>query len=64
MATGDVIVFLDYYVKPRAGWERAMLRAMAGNYRRVVVPVITALDYRDWVERGNLAARAYFRKSH
>jgi len=45
-AIGDVIVFFDCHVNPRAGWEEVFLQTMTrmGDHRTVVVPGITELN--------------------
>jgi glycosyltransferase involved in cell wall biosynthesis len=54
IATGDIVVFLDCHVKPAPGWEHPIVEKIRTNYRRVVVPSITALDPDTWEEiRGN-----------
>ena len=49
-ATGDIIVFFDCHVKPAIGYWEPFVREIAENYRRVVVPSITALDVDFWQE--------------
>lgn len=50
LATGDVIVFFDCHVAPQDDWYQQFLDAIAENYRRIVVPVITNLDIDTWKE--------------
>jgi polypeptide N-acetylgalactosaminyltransferase len=52
-ATGEVLVFFDCHVAPQPGWYKGILRRMAENYRRVVVPSITDLDIDTWTQRGS-----------
>lgn len=52
-ATGEVLVFFDCHVAPQRGWYKGILRRMAENYRRVVVPSITDLDIDTWTQRGS-----------
>ena len=49
-ASGDIITFLDCHVKPADNWYHGIINRMIGNYKRVVVPMITALDVRTWSE--------------
>eukprot|EP00448_Togula_jolla_P022717 CAMPEP_0170576806 /NCGR_PEP_ID=MMETSP0224-20130122/4587_1 /TAXON_ID=285029 /ORGANISM="Togula jolla, Strain CCCM 725" /LENGTH=609 /DNA_ID=CAMNT_0010899669 /DNA_START=1 /DNA_END=1831 /DNA_ORIENTATION=- len=49
-ATGDIVVFFDCHVAPQPGWYKEFLTLSAENYRRMVVPVITALDVDTWTQ--------------
>lgn len=58
VATGDVIVFFDCHVKPAQGWWEPMVREIADNPRRVVVPSITNLDVSKWTEWGRTEGKS------
>mmetsp|Transcript_44445 Transcript_44445/g.105308 ORF Transcript_44445/g.105308 Transcript_44445/m.105308 type:complete len:813 (-) Transcript_44445:138-2576(-) len=51
-AVSDVIVFLDCHVKPRPGWDEAIVKQMSrhGDHRTVVVPQIGMLNADTWEE--------------
>lgn len=51
-AKGDIVVFLDCHVKPALGWWEPIIREIAENPKRVVVPMITQLNVETWVESG------------
>lgn len=51
-ATGDLLVFFDCHVAPQIGWYRSFLAQVGENYRRMVVPSITALDVNTWTQQG------------
>jgi len=51
-ATGDILVFLDCHVAPQKDWHLDFLQLIAQNYRRMVVPQITALDIDTWTQIG------------
>ena len=50
VATGDIVVFLDCHVRPAPEWHVSIIEKIRSNYRRVVVPSITALDPDTWEE--------------
>mmetsp|Transcript_72514 Transcript_72514/g.172898 ORF Transcript_72514/g.172898 Transcript_72514/m.172898 type:complete len:761 (+) Transcript_72514:90-2372(+) len=52
-ATGDILVFLDCHVAPQKDWHIDILGLIAENYRRMVIPAITALDIDTWTQIGN-----------
>lgn len=52
-AVGDVISFFDCHVAPQPGWEKDFFRLIGENYRRMVIPQITALDVDTWSQKGN-----------
>lgn len=52
-ATGDIIAFFDCHVAPQPGWHEAFFRMIGQNYRRLVVPQITALDVGTWKQIGS-----------
>uniref|UniRef100_A0A7S4SFD9 Polypeptide N-acetylgalactosaminyltransferase n=1 Tax=Alexandrium monilatum TaxID=311494 RepID=A0A7S4SFD9_9DINO len=52
-ATGDIVVFFDCHVAPQPGWHEDFLRLISENYRRMVVPRITALDVDAWAQVGS-----------
>lgn len=60
-ALGDIIVFFDCHVAPQPNWHAAFLKLIGENYRRLVVPQITALDVDTWtqVSRGGGMAKCY-----
>lgn len=47
-ATGDIVVFFDCHVAPQPNWEKDFFSLISENYRRVVVPQITALNIDTW----------------
>ena len=49
-ARGDSIVFLDCHVRPMEDWTGPILAHLRENPRRIVVPLITALDPDTWEE--------------
>lgn len=51
-ATGDIVVFFDCHVAPQANWYKEFLSLISENYRRMVVPQITALDVDTWKQIG------------
>lgn len=51
-ASGDIIVFFDCHVGPQPRWHEDFLRLIGENYRRMVVPQITALNIDDWTQIG------------
>jgi len=51
-ATGDIIVFFDCHVAPQPGWHNDFTTLVSENYRRMVVPHITALDVDTWKQVG------------
>jgi len=51
-ATGDIVVFFDCHVGPQPNWHEDFLRLVGENYRRMVVPQITALNIDDWTQIG------------
>eukprot|EP00928_Gymnodinium_smaydae_P019820 TRINITY_DN17631_c0_g1_i1.p1 TRINITY_DN17631_c0_g1~~TRINITY_DN17631_c0_g1_i1.p1 ORF type:complete len:736 (-),score=41.86 TRINITY_DN17631_c0_g1_i1:250-2457(-) len=51
-ALGDIIVFFDCHVAPQPHWHEDFLRLIAENYRRMVVPQITALNIDSWTQIG------------
>jgi len=61
-ARGDIIVFLDCHVKPREGWEEALIWQMrrAGDHRTIAVPTITSLDIDTWEEVSGAQAKACY----
>ncbi|CAK9020281.1 Putative polypeptide N-acetylgalactosaminyltransferase 11 (pp-GaNTase 11) (Protein-UDP acetylgalactosaminyltransferase 11) (UDP-GalNAc:polypeptide N-acetylgalactosaminyltransferase 11) [Durusdinium trenchii] len=52
-ATGDVIVFFDCHVAPQPKWHLDFLGLIGENYRRMVIPQITALDIDTWTQIGS-----------
>eukprot|EP00927_Polykrikos_kofoidii_P079054 TRINITY_DN75846_c0_g1_i1.p1 TRINITY_DN75846_c0_g1~~TRINITY_DN75846_c0_g1_i1.p1 ORF type:complete len:792 (+),score=141.98 TRINITY_DN75846_c0_g1_i1:93-2378(+) len=52
-ATGDIVVFFDCHVAPQPNWYQPFLSMIAENYRRMVVPQITALDVTTWTQIGS-----------
>jgi len=58
---GDIGIFFDCHVAPQPGWHSAFIRLIGENYRRLVVPQITALDIDTWsqVGRGGGMAKCY-----
>eukprot|EP00929_Paragymnodinium_shiwhaense_P054963 TRINITY_DN27560_c0_g1_i1.p1 TRINITY_DN27560_c0_g1~~TRINITY_DN27560_c0_g1_i1.p1 ORF type:complete len:743 (-),score=100.25 TRINITY_DN27560_c0_g1_i1:379-2607(-) len=60
-ATGDILVFFDCHVAPQKDWYKSFLRMIAENYRRMVVPQITALNIDTWTQvgRGGGMAKCY-----
>lgn len=60
-AIGDIIVFFDCHVAPQGQWYVDFLRLSSANYRRMVVPQITALDINTWqqVGQGGGMAKCY-----
>jgi len=54
-------VFFDCHVAPQPGWHNSFLQLIAVNYRRMVVPQITALDVNTWtqVSSGGGMAKCY-----
>lgn len=51
-AKGDIVVFFDCHVAPQPGWHNSFVSLIGENYRRMVVPVITALDVGTWKQIG------------
>lgn len=51
-ATGDIVVFFDCHVAPQPGWHTDFITLISENYRRMVVPHITALDVNTWTQVG------------
>eukprot|EP00437_Effrenium_voratum_P027972 CAMPEP_0181399928 /NCGR_PEP_ID=MMETSP1110-20121109/1852_1 /TAXON_ID=174948 /ORGANISM="Symbiodinium sp., Strain CCMP421" /LENGTH=667 /DNA_ID=CAMNT_0023522011 /DNA_START=177 /DNA_END=2177 /DNA_ORIENTATION=- len=51
-ATGDLIVFFDCHVAPQPNWHQDFLHLISQNYRRMVIPQITALDVDTWTQIG------------
>jgi len=51
-ATGDIVVFFDCHVGPQPRWHEDFMRLIGENYRRMVVPQITALDINSWTQIG------------
>lgn len=51
-ASGDIVVFFDCHVGPQPGWHEDFLRLISENYRRMVIPQITALDIDTWTQIG------------
>lgn len=60
-ATGDVFAFFDCHVAPQPDWYKSFLRLVGENYRRMIVPGITALDVGTWTQvgRGGGLAKCY-----
>jgi len=60
-ALGDIVVFFDCHVAPQPNWHAAFLRLIGENYRRLVVPQITALNVDTWTQvgRGGGMAKCY-----
>lgn len=60
-ATGDIVVFFDCHVAPQPGWHKDFTNLISENYRRMVVPHITALDVNTWTQigRGGGLAKCY-----
>lgn len=52
-ALGDIVVFFDCHVAPQKNWYKAFLRLIAENWRRMVVPQITALNIDSWTQVGS-----------
>lgn len=52
-ASGDIVAFFDCHVGPQPGWHKDFLRLIGQNYRRMVVPQITALDVDTWKQVGS-----------
>lgn len=57
-ATGDVIGFFDCHVAPQKFWHEEIIRKVADNPRRMVVPAITDLDLDIFDEKANSAVNA------
>eukprot|EP00392_Amoebophrya_sp_AT5.2_P012042 g12136.t1 len=51
-ATGDIITFFDCHVAPQADWYVHFFESINQNYKRIVVPSITALDVGTWTQMG------------
>ena len=51
-ATGDLVVFFDCHVAPQKDWYKDFLNLIGENYRRMVIPDITALDIDTWTQVG------------
>eukprot|EP00930_Biecheleria_cincta_P027006 TRINITY_DN18980_c0_g1_i1.p1 TRINITY_DN18980_c0_g1~~TRINITY_DN18980_c0_g1_i1.p1 ORF type:complete len:775 (-),score=134.67 TRINITY_DN18980_c0_g1_i1:824-3148(-) len=51
-ATGDIIVFFDCHVGPQKRWYEDFMQLIGENYRRMVIPQITALDIDTWTQIG------------
>jgi len=52
-ASGDIVAFFDCHVAPQRDWYKPFLRLIGENYRRMVVPDITALDIKTWTQQGS-----------
>lgn len=52
-ATGDVVVFFDCHVAPQNDWWRPFITQISENYRRMVVPMITALNVDTWTQQSS-----------
>mmetsp|Transcript_15535 Transcript_15535/g.33722 ORF Transcript_15535/g.33722 Transcript_15535/m.33722 type:complete len:785 (+) Transcript_15535:300-2654(+) len=52
-ATGDIVAFFDCHVAPQTNWYEDFLRLIGQNYRRMVVPQITALNVDTWTQEGS-----------
>lgn len=52
-AKGDIVVFFDCHVAPQPNWYKQFQRMISENYRRIVVPIITALDISTWTQQGS-----------
>jgi len=51
-ATGDLVIFFDCHVAPQKDWYKDFLGLISQNYRRMVIPQITALDIDTWSQVG------------
>lgn len=51
-ASGDIVVFFDCHVAPQEHWYEDFMELIGENYRRMVVPQITALDVDTWTQVG------------
>jgi glycosyltransferase involved in cell wall biosynthesis len=51
-ASGDLIVFFDCHVGPQPGWHQDFIHLIGENYRRMVIPQITALNIDTWTQIG------------
>merc|ERR1719356_2087758 len=49
-AKGDILVFFDCHVAPQPGWYKSFIKLISENYRRMVVPQITALNIDTWTQ--------------
>jgi len=49
-SSGDILVFFDCHVKPAENYWAPYLDLISENYRRVIVPTITALNTDTWTE--------------
>mmetsp|Transcript_60351 Transcript_60351/g.155528 ORF Transcript_60351/g.155528 Transcript_60351/m.155528 type:complete len:790 (-) Transcript_60351:21-2390(-) len=49
---GDIGAFFDCHVAPQPGWYKDFLKLIGENWRRMVVPQITALDINTWTQQG------------
>lgn len=60
-ASGDILVFFDCHVGPQSNWYKDFLDLIRENYRRMVVPQITALNVDTWkqIGRGGGLAKCY-----
>lgn len=52
-ASGDIVAFFDCHVAPQKDWHKDFLRLIGQNYRRMVIPQITALDIETWKQIGD-----------
>jgi len=52
-ATGDIVVFFDCHVAPQKNWHEDFVNLIGENYRRMVIPQITALDIDTWTQIGS-----------
>eukprot|EP00746_Dinoflagellata_sp_MGD_P003947 gnl/MRDRNA2_/MRDRNA2_107630_c0_seq1.p1 gnl/MRDRNA2_/MRDRNA2_107630_c0~~gnl/MRDRNA2_/MRDRNA2_107630_c0_seq1.p1 ORF type:complete len:728 (+),score=126.47 gnl/MRDRNA2_/MRDRNA2_107630_c0_seq1:116-2299(+) len=52
-AKGDIVVFFDCHVAPQPNWHLQFQSLISANYRRIVVPIITALDISTWTQQGS-----------
>ncbi|CAD7955277.1 unnamed protein product [Amoebophrya sp. A120] len=51
-ATGDILTFFDCHVAPQNDWYVHFFEKINENYKRIVVPSITALDLNTWSQQG------------
>eukprot|EP00397_Hematodinium_sp_SG-2012_P034157 GEMP01036591.1.p1 GENE.GEMP01036591.1~~GEMP01036591.1.p1 ORF type:complete len:544 (+),score=104.16 GEMP01036591.1:318-1949(+) len=47
-AQGDMVTFFDCHVAPQPNWYRAFFEGINDNYKRIMIPQITALDVASW----------------
>ncbi|CAD7970510.1 unnamed protein product [Amoebophrya sp. A25] len=52
-ASGDILTFFDCHVAPQGDWYEKFFESINENYKRIVVPSITALDVGTWTQQGN-----------